>query len=158
MIRFKSGSIKSVANEFNVLSEIEKDNRKEEERDGAYQKYKWVNDIMYQDHNLSIVELVEKKGNEETMFVYISSFKAKKKTVVEIAAIGRKRWKIENEGFNMQKNQGYELEHLYSKDPNAMKNYYLLLQMAHMIKQLYEKGTKAVKVLKASIKKSPYAY
>jgi len=35
---------------------------------------------------------------------------------------GGKRWKIENEGFNIQKNHGYNLHHLYSKDTKAMKN------------------------------------
>src|SRR5262249_22574966 len=29
----------------------------------------------------------------------------------EIATCGRGRWKIENEGFNVMKNHGYELEH-----------------------------------------------
>jgi hypothetical protein len=37
---------------------------------------------------------------------------------------GRIRWKIENEGFNAQKNGGYELEHGYTKDPNAAKIFY----------------------------------
>ena len=53
---------------------------------------------------------------------------------------GRMKWKIENEGFNIQKNSGYELEHLYSEDPTAMQNFYYLLQMAHTIRQLLEKG------------------
>lgn len=46
---------------------------------------------------------------------------------------GRKRkgrWKIENEGFNNQKNGIYDIEHLNSRKSNAMKNYYLLTQVA----------------------------
>ena len=54
---------------------------------------------------------------------------------------GRLRWKIENEGFNVQKNGGYNLEHAYSRDPNARKIFYLLLQIAHLIFQLIEKGS-----------------
>jgi len=50
---------------------------------------------------------------------------------------GRLRWKIENEGFNSQKNGGYNLEHVYSE---TGKFYYLLLQIAHTINQLMEKG------------------
>ena len=47
------------------------------------------------------------------------------------------RWKIENEGFNTQKNGGYGLEHKYSRTSfNAMKNYYQCLQIAHIINQL----------------------
>jgi hypothetical protein len=32
-------------------------------------------------------------------------------TVVDLAACGRARWKIENESFNVLKNNGYHLEH-----------------------------------------------
>ena len=54
--------------------------------------------------------------------------------------LGRLRWKIKNEGFNTQKNQGYNLQHKYAeKDFNAMQNYYQLLQIAHLINQLTEK-------------------
>ena len=49
---------------------------------------------------------------------------------------GRQRWKIENQGFKEQKCDGYNLEHLYGEEPNAWKNYYQLLQIAHMISQL----------------------
>ena len=54
---------------------------------------------------------------------------------------GRVRWKIENEGFNVQKNGGYNLEHAYSREPNERKDFYLLLQIAHLIFQLIEKGS-----------------
>ena len=54
---------------------------------------------------------------------------------------GRIRWKIENEGFNVQKNEGYGLEHAYSKNPVSAKVFYYLLQIAHMIFQLLEKGS-----------------
>ena len=48
------------------------------------------------------------------------------------------RWKIENEGFNTQKKQGYYLEHQYSKDYQAMKNHYYLTQIGHMVAQVME--------------------
>ena len=53
---------------------------------------------------------------------------------------GRLRWKIENEGFNLQKNGGFALEHAYSTHPGPIKNWYLLLQIAHLILQLLERG------------------
>ncbi|RLC74380.1 MAG: hypothetical protein DRJ03_17950 [Chloroflexi bacterium] len=34
---------------------------------------------------------------------------------------GRLRWKIENEGFNVQKNGGYGLEHAYTRDLRGLK-------------------------------------
>ena len=54
---------------------------------------------------------------------------------------GRLRWKIENEGFNIQKNGGFNLEHPYSQDGTARKIFYFLLQIAHIIFLLMEKGS-----------------
>lgn len=45
---------------------------------------------------------------------------------------------MENEGFNTQKRQGYNLEHPYSKDYEALKNHYYLIQIGHMIAQILE--------------------
>ena len=50
---------------------------------------------------------------------------------------GRGRWKIENEGFNNQKNGIYNIEHLNSYDSTAMKNHYLITQIADILMQLY---------------------
>jgi hypothetical protein len=49
---------------------------------------------------------------------------------------GRQRWKIENQGFNTQKKGGYNLEHGYGVTGHAWKNYYLIIQIVHMIMQL----------------------
>ena len=62
---------------------------------------------------------------------------------------GRARWKIENQGFNTQKNGGYALEHAYCEDWNAAKNFYFVMQIAHLISQLIEKGN----LLKTSVRK-----
>lgn len=73
---------------------------------------------------------------------WITDIKVTRKTVEELAADGgRLRWKVENEGFNVQKNGGFGLEHAYSNDPNSAKVYYLLLQIAHILAQLMEKGS-----------------
>ena len=54
---------------------------------------------------------------------------------------GRMRWKIENQGFNVQKNGGYELKHVYTNNPTSAKILYYLLQIAHMIQQLLYNGS-----------------
>jgi hypothetical protein len=41
----------------------------------------------------------------------------------------------------MQKNGGYNLEHAYSEHTVAAKIFYFLLQLAHTINQLIEKGS-----------------
>ena len=66
----------------------------------------------------------------------------KRNTVITLANEGgRLRWKIENEGFNVQKNGGYELEHAYTRNPISSKVFYYLLQIAHIIAQLTERGS-----------------
>jgi len=57
--------------------------------------------------------------------------------VHQISQAGRLRWKIENEGFNNQKNNGYNAGHKFSRTNfNAVKNYYQLMQIADIINQL----------------------
>lgn len=48
----------------------------------------------------------------------------------------RKRWKIENEGFNFQKNNILNIGHSFSSAGYAGQNFYLLTQIAHIILQL----------------------
>lgn len=55
---------------------------------------------------------------------------------------------IENEGFNQEKNNGYAMEHLYSrKSFNALQNYYQSMLIAHLINQLLEHSCKIQEVL-----------
>ena len=65
---------------------------------------------------------------------------------------GRGRWKIENEGFNNQKNGLYQIQHLNSRNSNAMKNHYLLTQIADILMQLYVAWNPIIKEIKQSIK------
>ena len=65
---------------------------------------------------------------------------------------GRGRWKIENEGFNNQKNGIYEISHINSRNSTAMKNHYLITQIADIIMQLYLSWSPYVKQIKQSIK------
>jgi len=44
-------------------------------------------------------------------------------------------------GFNIQKNSGLNLEHAYSTDPDVMKSFYYLLQIAHLFLQMFEMGS-----------------
>ena len=74
------------------------------------------------------------------------------KNVEKTINLGRKRWKIENEGFNIQKNETFDIGHLYSKEGTAIKVHYLMIQIAHIIRQLLERGIKEIKELKLKLK------
>lgn len=81
----------------------------------------------------------EQKGKAaEKKFYFITDLPIKRGHAVEVAEYGRRRWKIENEGFNIQKRQGYNLEHRYSHNYQATKNHYYLIQIGHMVAQIIE--------------------
>ena len=140
---FKEGRTKSIWEEFQELKRIEKN-----EMNGCT----WVNKIEYKDSVVSVVEakLIEKA--EEKNFSYVTDLSINKKNVEKIVAAGRSRWKIENEGFNNQKNIKNNIEHLCCLDPNAMKNHYLLVQIADILRQLFEQGYELIRSLKTGIK------
>lgn len=61
--------------------------------------------------------------------------------VAEIVGIGRSRWKIENEHFNVVKNQGYELTHNYGHGQQTLSMvFYLLNLLAFMAHLILEQG------------------
>ena len=65
-----------------------------------------------------------------------------RQTVIPIAnGAGRLRSKIENEGFNVQKNSGLNLEHVFSQQWDHAKAYYYLLQIGHLLMQLLTHGS-----------------
>ena len=75
-------------------------------------------------------------------FAWITDFALSATNVCAVASQGgRVRCTIENQGFNIQKNNGLNLEHAYSTDPDVMKSFYYLLQIAHLFLQMFEKGS-----------------
>ena len=85
-------------------------------------------------------------------FNWITNIELTKRNLEEMIITGRGRWKIENEGFNNQKNGVYRIEHLNSRNSNAMKNHYLLTQIADILMQLYLSWNPYIKELKQTIK------
>ncbi|GLI33266.1 hypothetical protein [Desulforhabdus amnigena] len=117
-----------------------------------HQQYRWVNNIPYIDtenreHSLCVLRCLETKPDKTgqirtTRFQWVTNFKISQASAIEIANDGgRSRWIIENEGFNVQKNGGFELEHVYSNNDVACKIFYLLLQIACTLFQLIQRGS-----------------
>jgi hypothetical protein len=91
---------------------------------------------------------------DTTKFVFMTSIPTTRTSVEELITAGRLRWKIENEGFNIQKNGGYALHHkMNRKSIRAIKNYYICLQLAHLIDQLHNKSIQIRKDINISIRK-----
>ena len=98
-------------------------------------------------------ETKDREGEKQTIrFQWVTSLKLTKQNLEEMILAGRGRWKIENEGFNNQKNGIYRIEHLNSRNTNAMKNHYLLTQISDIIMQLYLAWNPYIKELKQTIK------
>ena len=49
--------------------------------------------------------------------------------MAELAACGRARWKIENENFNVLKNNGYNLEHNFGHGKNNLSAVFVSLNL-----------------------------
>ena len=94
----------------------------------------------------------EKEEVKTVTFNWNTNIELNEKKLEEMIEAGRGRWKIENEGFNNQKNGIYDIEHLNSYNTNAMKNHYLLTQIADIIMQLYLAWNPLRKEIKQSIK------
>jgi len=97
------------------------------------------NGIIYKGIRISYARYTLPPGKDgiQKKFVFITSIRLTQENALEIIAMGRSRWAIENEGFNAQKNF-FSLEHIYSYNAQASKNIYNFIQIAHMIVQAME--------------------
>lgn len=142
IITFKEGSLPEAYREFEALHTLVA-HQQMETTDGAVQhRHRWVNDLVHGGYRFNGLECMETRPHgKPTRFLWATSFPVTAANVETLSQGGRLRWKIENEGFNTQKNGGYELEHAYSQDWQAAQNLYLLLQVAHLFNQLMAKGS-----------------
>ena len=144
---FQPGRLPALWQDFQGLLQLCPENRVEwTTPDGIRQVYRWVNDLHYIDaagrawtfHAIHCREI--RRDGTESEWAWVTSLEVGRETVVEVATNGgRERWRAENEGFNTQKNSGLNLEHAYSH--TCWAAYYFLLQIAHLLLQLVEKGS-----------------
>ena len=158
IITLKDGNLKSVWEEIGFLDRINDNIKFEvpriEPNKRIKDQYKAYLNIEYQKHKLNIIDLTikstlikTKEKEDDKRFAHVTNLKLFRQNIEKVSHAGRLRWKIENEGFNEQKNGGYNLKHKYSrKSFIATQNYYQCLQIGHMINQLAYKA-KAIKEL-----------
>ena len=150
LVRFKRGSIPTVQKEYESLKENEK-NQRTRIANGITQVHDFVNKIDYNGILVNFAHYSETAGNGETnTFNFLTNLPVNQKNIERIIAFGRRRWAIENRGFNDQKNHGYYIEHLFSKNCRATKNHYYLIQIAHMISQIMDAWMKIWSEIKLS--------
>lgn len=151
IIRFKDGSIKTLATEFHTLKNLDIKSHIVKQIGVKSQEYKFVQGMDYNNFAINAVECIETKEPKEGIvsctFVYITDLPLSSSKCITVANAGRRRWRIENEGFDIQKNHGFNLQHVFSNDYNAMKNHYFLIQIAHAISQFMALLCKEIKEL-----------
>lgn len=145
LLRFKDGSIPSIAEEYRAIPEKGKAGQAE-----------FINGIDYRGHSVNVLRYEERKVKQGvvhvTSFQWITSFVITEQNAEKMAWRGRLRWKIENEGFNRQKRWHGDITHPGSFDANAIKNHYLIYQIADFIRQLYEYFSLGKKGIERTIK------
>jgi hypothetical protein len=80
-------------------------------------RYTWLPDVPLRDSqdamtvNWLQVEICDERGKVTYRNAFVTDLPVDRDNVAELSACGRARWKIENEGFNVLKQGGCNLEH-----------------------------------------------
>src|SRR5258705_5963628 len=80
-------------------------------------RYRWISDVPLRDGKDALhvnwfeIEILNAEGDVTYRNSFITDLPVRPDSVVELAACGRARWKIENEKFNVLKTKGYNIEH-----------------------------------------------
>ena len=115
IVTFKDGCLPTIQEEVSELLSIISDNKRVEilfhGKTRIEGQYSWVTGLDYRGKILHWIECIEtvyaeNKDPEVKKFVHLTNIEPSFRTAVSISNTGRLRWKIENEGFNIQKNRG----------------------------------------------------
>ena len=151
MIALKEDAILDVWKEATGLMWLEPSNSIRTNWGDRQQDYLWANEIEYEygnnsryteilhvvicyetwteNHSRSTGVVEEKK----TRYAWISSRPLTRKNVfMRCTKMARYRWKIEN-NFLIEKHEGYNFEHCYSYDWQAMKGFHYLMKAGHFL-------------------------
>ncbi len=152
MIVLKDDSLPTVWEEFDSLLKLLPENNDQIKWGVRRQAFKWVNDIEYyfgsNDRNKRIIhvvtcdetwEVVDKKGEivtKHSRHAWISSRPLNRNNLHERCNLGaRYRWGIEA-CILVEKHQGYNYEHCFALNWQAMKGYHYLMRLAHVFNTL----------------------
>ena len=165
MIVLQDKSLKSVWEEYDGLKKLETNNYFNTTWGNRIQRFEWVNGIEYyygpNESKKQIVHAVVCEENWEEIakdsaeivtmqsrHAWISSKPLDKWNVHNRCNLGaRHRWGIES-GFLVEKRHGYQYEHIFSYNWNAMKGYHYLMRLGHLINILAIYSERLVKMVR----------
>lgn len=137
----KDKKIPTLTREFLDLVSLSDGNRYLQENEKEIILTMWVNDIDYQDTKTNIIRQIRrnKQDGKYSVWMWMTNRKITTKNVNKIIYCARLRDYIENQGFREQKvTSGIDLEHVYSKNINAINVIYTIIQITHLILQIIE--------------------
>ena len=80
---------------------------------------------------------INSKGKRTYRNSWVTNIKPSKSNIIELASVGRQRWQIENEAFNVLKNHGYHMEHNFGHGKKNLAFVFIILNfIAYMLHQL----------------------
>lgn len=151
IFRLKSDKLKTVNKDFDGIILLESGS--------SIKNYYLVKDYSYLQYMFNIIRFIETSfsNKNDKIFTYITNIPIDDNNIEKVIAMGRLRWKIENEGFNNQKNIYFAINHMCSLNYNAMKAHYFFQQFAHTIRQLLDYGSNSTVSFQYKIKEISFA-
>jgi hypothetical protein len=121
--------------EFDVLEEVEA-------RTGIVRSYLWITDVPLNGSNADVkvtfLHLLETRPDgTHGEWTWVTDRTVHAGNVGQLARAGRARWRIENETFNVLKNQGYHFEHNFG---HGEKNLSVVLAHLMLVAFLFDQG------------------
>jgi hypothetical protein len=164
MIVLQDKSLPSVWEEFHGLKQLEKNNHFSMKWGNRRQRFEWINNIEYcygpnQRKRLVVHVVVCQETWEEidpktcapvtktSRHAWLSSKPLSQSNVHERCNLGaRHRWGIET-GILVEKHHGYNYEHCFSYNWNAMRGFHYLMRLGHMFNVLAQYSTALIKTV-----------
>jgi hypothetical protein len=156
MIVLQDDSLPTLWEEYTGLRQLERNNQLNRKWGNRKQHFEWVNNIEYRygnnDRKKQTVHVVTcqesweevdpksaKIVQKNSRHAWVSNEALSSDNVHERCNLGaRHRWGIEN-SFLVEKRHGYQYEHGFSHNWNAMRGYHFLMRLAHLINILAQK-------------------
>ncbi len=164
MIVLKDKSLPSVWEEYEVINELETKNKMKTTWGNRKQSFQWVNEIEYcygaNSKKTIIIHVVvcNEKWKEVNHFgeveiknsrhAWLSNTPLNFSNVHDLCNLGaRNRWAIETE-ILVEKRHGYQYEHCFSYNWNAMKGYHYLMRLGHLFSILAQYSEHLIRKVK----------
>jgi len=97
--------------------------------------YRWLCDLPLRDGkdamrvNWLSIEIINPAGEVTYRNSFVTDLPVDRANVIELAACGRARWKVENETFNTLKTKGYNLEHNFGHGQDNLAAVLVILNL-----------------------------